>query len=143
MGVCQSRRSSAGLIKCATFPLNGPCTLANSTTTAPLVVWHLIPAVGMSFNLGDTSYVLCLRVRFSMFFVVHAADMKITDSAQAIVYFTTDVPRTRAYSVNNTHTPHVHFTTTVSSHLRSLTNRLGYKFRDESQRSRLPLLHYR
>ena len=50
----------------------------------------------------------------SIFFVVHTADMKTTDSAQAIVYLTTDVPRTRAYSVNyNIYTPHVRFLATV------------------------------
>lgn len=76
-------------------------------------------------------------------FVVHAADMNIPESGQAIVYFTTDLPRTRGYSINYTYTPHVRFPATVSSHLRSLTDRLGNEIRDASQRSRLPLLHYR
>ena len=101
-------------MKCAIFPLNGSCTLANLTTTARLVVQHLIPTVGMSFNLGNMSYEPHLRVRLLYFFVVHAADMNITDSAQAMVYLTTDVPRTRAYSINYTHTPLVRFLATVS-----------------------------
>jgi hypothetical protein len=66
--------------------------------------------------------------------------MNITVSAQTIVYLTTDVPRPRAYSINYTCTPHVRFPATFSSHLKSLTKRLGNEFRDASQESRLPLL---
>lgn len=111
MGACQSQGSSAGLMKCATFPPNGPCTLANLTTTARLVVQHLIPTVGMSFNPGNMSYAPCLHVRF-LFFCSTCCYMNTTGSAQVIVYLTTDVPRTRAYSINNTNTPHVRFLAT-------------------------------
>ena len=82
------------------------------------VARHLIPAIGTSFNLGVTSYSPCLLVSFSVCFVVHAADMTITGSAQVIVYLATDVPHTRAYSVNNTHTPHVRLRATAVSHFR-------------------------
>jgi hypothetical protein len=47
---------------------------------------------------------------FFMFSVVLAPnDMNVTESAQVIVYLTTDVPRTRPYSVNYTNTLHVRF----------------------------------
>ncbi|KAI0274363.1 hypothetical protein BGY98DRAFT_1099024 [Russula aff. rugulosa BPL654] len=39
------------------------------------------------------------------FSVVLIADICVTESAQVVVYLTTDVPRTRAYSVNCTYTP--------------------------------------
>ena len=52
----QSRLSSVGSMKSATFLERGPYTLANLTTIARLVVWNLIQAVGMTFRLGNTSY---------------------------------------------------------------------------------------
>src|SRR5262245_48469081 len=44
---------------------------------------------------------------FAAFSDVLNADICITESGQVIVYLTTDVPRTRAYSVNYTYTPDV------------------------------------
>ena len=64
----QSPRLSVGSTKSASFPSNGPFTHGNSTTTAPWAAWHLILAVGTLFNLGVTSYALCLLVRLLTFF---------------------------------------------------------------------------
>lgn len=47
--------------------------------------------------------------------VMSSADTIIIESAQITVYLTTDVPRTRAYSVNPTYTPNVRFPGTVCS----------------------------
>ena len=44
-----------------------------------------------------------------------SADTIVIESAQISVYLTTDVPRTRAYSVNRTYTPNVRFPGTVCS----------------------------
>jgi hypothetical protein len=46
------------------------------------------------------------------FSVVLIADICVTELAQVVVYLTTDVPRTRAYSVNCTYTPNVRFPVT-------------------------------
>ena len=118
-------------MKSVTFPSNGPITHASLTTIAPLVAGNLILAVGMIFNLGVTSYALGLLVRIVL--SVLPADTIVIELTQISVYLTTDVPRTRAYSVNNTNTPHVRFPAgTVCSHLDSPINWLGHKFRDPS-----------
>ena len=73
-------------------------------------------------------------------FLVPPADTNVIESAQVNMFLTTDVPRTRAYSVD--HTPHVRFPGTVYSQLVLLIGRLGYEFRDGCSISRRSLLHW-
>lgn len=111
----QYPRSSVGSRKSATFPSNGLFTRANAMTLVPSVARHLILAVRTIFNLGATSYALCLLVRvlsLSLFIYFSVAGWLMTiviESAQVSVYLTTDVARTRKYSDNHPHTAHVRF----------------------------------
>lgn len=58
--------------------------------------------------------------------VVLTADIWVivAESAQVVVYLTTDVPWTRAYCVNYTNIPHVRFGLLFLGLRRSLTNKL-------------------
>ena len=90
-------------------------------------------------------YVMCTPPpgECARFLFVLAADIRITESAQVVVYLTTDVPRTRAYSVNNTYTPHVRFWLHFLRFRMSLTNALGNTIRNTNQGTRRALLCYR
>jgi hypothetical protein len=76
------------------------------------------------------------------FSVVPTAEIRVTESAQVVVYLTTDVPRTRAYSVNYTNTPHVRLRLLFLRLRRSLTNTLGDSIRNANQGTRRALLYY-
>lgn len=79
----------------------------------------------------------CARFR-----VVLTADIRIIESAQVVVNLITDVPRTRAYSVNYTYTPHVRFWLHFLRLQMSLTNALGNTIRSTNQGTRRALLYY-
>jgi hypothetical protein len=74
--------------------------------------------------------------------VVLTADICVTESAQVVVYLTTDVPRTRSYSVNHTYTPHVRFRLLFLRLRGSLTNTLGDAICNTNQGTRRALLYY-
>jgi hypothetical protein len=95
-------------MKSVTFPSNGPFTHASLTTIALLVGGELDSRSGHDLQPGR--YVIHTRPPGEdSIFSVLPTDTIVIESTQISLYLTTDVPRTRAYSVNNTNTPHVRF----------------------------------
>jgi len=89
-------------------------------------------------------YVICTPPgEYAKFLVVLTTDIRITESAQVVVYLTTDVPRTRAYSVNYTYTPLVRLWLHFLRLRMSPTNALGNTIRNPNQGTRRALLRYR
>jgi len=64
-------------------------------------------------------------------FSVHIYPQAMGEVAQIVVYLTSDVPRTRVYPVNHTHTAHVRLLAVFGP--TSLKYLPGSKFRDTSQ----------
>jgi hypothetical protein len=108
MAVFRYQHSSAGSTKFASFPERDlySCQIGNNRASDG-------PALDRNSEdeLQPRCYVMCSPPpgKIARFSVVLTADICVTESAQVVVYLATDVPWTRAYSVNCTYTPHVRF----------------------------------